>query len=259
MLIGLAPGISWHLWHAHIRGSQALWLWWGDGAGRVLLAAGEGSDMGWRVPVIEILEGLALAAAGPLRTYLGLEIARDPLGPLVLGLRGDPGNSNSSATNTAPLVQPPALAADRPSLRAVAGLASGPILHFLFNQFTPKLKSSIPIATTSTAIFLGRTGTDPLTTSGEQLHQAWQRSNALSRPSRCARRRLVYWRMVASLYRTSAKTTRSDNPQLRECCSAGSVVSIPAVDMGTQRDMESATGSGLGKKQFWTGDKTQGV
>ena len=57
ILIGLAPGISWHLWHAHIRGSQALWLWWGDGAGRVLLAAGEGSDMGWRVPVIEILEG----------------------------------------------------------------------------------------------------------------------------------------------------------------------------------------------------------
>ena len=57
MLLGLTPGIGWHLWHAHVRGSQALWLWWGDGAGRVLLAAGEGSDMGWRVPVIEILEG----------------------------------------------------------------------------------------------------------------------------------------------------------------------------------------------------------
>ncbi len=57
MLLGLVPGIGWHLWHAHIRGSQALWLWWGDGAGRVLLAAGEGSDMGWRVPAIEILEG----------------------------------------------------------------------------------------------------------------------------------------------------------------------------------------------------------
>ena len=57
MLVGLSPGIGWHLWHAHIRGSQALWLWWGDGAGRVLLAAGEGSDLGWRVPMIEILEG----------------------------------------------------------------------------------------------------------------------------------------------------------------------------------------------------------
>ena len=57
MLLGLAPGIGWHLWHAHVRGSQALWLWWGDGAGRVLLAAGEGSDLGWRVPMIEILEG----------------------------------------------------------------------------------------------------------------------------------------------------------------------------------------------------------
>ena len=36
MLIGLAPGISWHLWHAHTRGAKA-WLWGGDGAGRVLL------------------------------------------------------------------------------------------------------------------------------------------------------------------------------------------------------------------------------
>ncbi|MCB4429314.1 4-amino-4-deoxy-L-arabinose transferase [Synechococcus sp. MU1643] len=57
MPLGLAPGIGWHLWHAHIRGSEALWLWGGDGAGRVLLDAGEGSDLGWRVPVIEVLEG----------------------------------------------------------------------------------------------------------------------------------------------------------------------------------------------------------
>ena len=57
LLTGLIPGVGWHLWHAHIRGSQALWLWGGDGAGRVLLDAGEGSDLGWRVPLIEILEG----------------------------------------------------------------------------------------------------------------------------------------------------------------------------------------------------------
>lgn len=57
MLLGLAPGIGWHLWHVHIRGSEALWLWGSDGAGRVLLDAGEGSDLGWRVPVIEVLEG----------------------------------------------------------------------------------------------------------------------------------------------------------------------------------------------------------
>ena len=36
MLLGLAPGAGWHLWHAH-TGSGALWLWGGDGAGRVLL------------------------------------------------------------------------------------------------------------------------------------------------------------------------------------------------------------------------------
>ena len=57
LLLGLTPGVGWHLWHAHVRGSEALWLWGGDGAGRVLLDAGEGSDLGWRVPVIEVLEG----------------------------------------------------------------------------------------------------------------------------------------------------------------------------------------------------------
>ena len=57
LLIGVLPGIAWHLWHAWHRGASALWLWGGDGAGRVLLDAGEGSDLGWRVPLIELLEG----------------------------------------------------------------------------------------------------------------------------------------------------------------------------------------------------------
>ena len=57
LLIGILPGIAWHLWHAWQRGTSALWLWGGDGAGRVLLDAGEGSDLGWRVPLIELLEG----------------------------------------------------------------------------------------------------------------------------------------------------------------------------------------------------------
>ena len=54
---GLLPGLAWHGWHALARGQSALWLWGGDGAGRVLLDAGEGSDLGWRVPLIEMLEG----------------------------------------------------------------------------------------------------------------------------------------------------------------------------------------------------------
>ncbi|WP_114994384.1 glycosyltransferase family 39 protein [Synechococcus sp. UW179A] len=54
---GVAPGLAWHGWHALVRGQSALWLWGGDGAGRVLLDAGEGSDLGWRVPFIEMLEG----------------------------------------------------------------------------------------------------------------------------------------------------------------------------------------------------------
>jgi hypothetical protein len=55
--IGLTPGISWHLFHYWARGAQALWLWFGDGASRVLMQAGEGSDLGWRIPVLEVLEG----------------------------------------------------------------------------------------------------------------------------------------------------------------------------------------------------------
>ena len=55
--IGLLPGISWHIWNGINRGSDALWLWGGDGAARVLFSAGEGSDLGFLVPVLEILEG----------------------------------------------------------------------------------------------------------------------------------------------------------------------------------------------------------
>ncbi len=57
LILGLLPGVSWHLWNVLQRGSGAFWLWWGDGAGRVLFDAGSGSDLGWRVPLIEILEG----------------------------------------------------------------------------------------------------------------------------------------------------------------------------------------------------------
>ena len=57
LALGLLPGVAWHLWHGMNRGAQALWMWGGDGAGRVLLDAGEGSDLRWRVPLIELLEG----------------------------------------------------------------------------------------------------------------------------------------------------------------------------------------------------------
>ena len=56
-LLGLIPGASWHFWHISQRGIRALWLWGGDGATRVLFDAGEGSDLGFLVPLIELLEG----------------------------------------------------------------------------------------------------------------------------------------------------------------------------------------------------------
>ncbi len=57
LALGLIPGLAWHVMHGLERGIGALWLWGGDGAGRVLFSAGEGSDLGWKVPVIEMLEG----------------------------------------------------------------------------------------------------------------------------------------------------------------------------------------------------------
>ena len=54
---GLIPGFSWHLWNLFSYGSGAFWMWWGDGAGRVLFEQGSGSELGVLVPIIEILEG----------------------------------------------------------------------------------------------------------------------------------------------------------------------------------------------------------
>ena len=55
--IGLLPGVLWHILHGFHRGADALWLWGGDGAARVLFSAGEGSDLGFLVPIVEIIEG----------------------------------------------------------------------------------------------------------------------------------------------------------------------------------------------------------
>jgi len=54
---GLIPGFAWHLWNVFSYGSGALWMWWGDGAGRVLFEQGSGSELGVLVPIIEIFEG----------------------------------------------------------------------------------------------------------------------------------------------------------------------------------------------------------
>ena len=54
---GLIPGFAWHVWNFISYGSGAFWLWWGDGAGRVLFEKGSGSELGVLVPIIEILEG----------------------------------------------------------------------------------------------------------------------------------------------------------------------------------------------------------
>jgi len=57
LLLGLLPGLAWHGLHLWSRGGAALVQWGGDGATRVLLGRGEGSDLGWRLPVLKVLEG----------------------------------------------------------------------------------------------------------------------------------------------------------------------------------------------------------
>ena len=54
---GLIPGFSWHLFNFFSYGEGAFWMWWGDGAGRVLFEEGSGSDLGVLVPIIEVFEG----------------------------------------------------------------------------------------------------------------------------------------------------------------------------------------------------------
>lgn len=54
---GVFPGFAWHVWNIVSYGKGAFWLWWGDGAGRVLFEKGSGSELGVLVPIIEIFEG----------------------------------------------------------------------------------------------------------------------------------------------------------------------------------------------------------
>jgi len=54
---GLIPGCIWHLLNVFSYGSGALWMWWGDGAGRVLFETSSGNELSFFLPLIEILEG----------------------------------------------------------------------------------------------------------------------------------------------------------------------------------------------------------
>ena len=55
LLIGLLPGLGWHLWHWSVRGTNALVMWGGQGLARVTSSVGDGH--GWWTPWIELLEG----------------------------------------------------------------------------------------------------------------------------------------------------------------------------------------------------------
>lgn len=84
--IGLVPGSLWHIWHAINRGNEALNLWLGDGASRVIFDSGQGSDLGFLVPLIELIEGgwpwLVLL---PFATYLAWHERKSKWGKWVIG------------------------------------------------------------------------------------------------------------------------------------------------------------------------------
>ena len=55
LLMGLLPGLGWHLWHWSVRGNDAWVMWGGQGLARVTSSVGDGH--GWWTPWIELLEG----------------------------------------------------------------------------------------------------------------------------------------------------------------------------------------------------------
>ena len=53
---GILPGLAWHLWHGHQRGTDALVMWGGQGLSRVAGVVGD-STGAWVMPITEVLEG----------------------------------------------------------------------------------------------------------------------------------------------------------------------------------------------------------
>ena len=54
-ILGLLPGMSWHLWHWFVRGDDAFLMWGGQGLARLITVVGDG--FGWWTPWVELLEG----------------------------------------------------------------------------------------------------------------------------------------------------------------------------------------------------------
>ena len=54
-ILGLLPGMGWHLWHWFVRGDDAFLMWGGQGLARLIKIVGDG--FGWWTPWVELLEG----------------------------------------------------------------------------------------------------------------------------------------------------------------------------------------------------------
>jgi len=87
ILLGVLPGMSWHLWHAVERGPAAAFtMWGGQGLARVVDAV-EGHSGGIAVPITEVLEGGWLwLALWPLAMLMAWQQRRSRWGLWVLGL-----------------------------------------------------------------------------------------------------------------------------------------------------------------------------
>lgn len=122
--LGLSVGMAWHGWHGLQRGSEALLMWGGQGLLRFTATVEEhhGSPL---EPLLEVLEGVALAAPLADRPGPGLEREEATGGSLEPGPQ--PGGQPDGAADEDPaaLVQPPALATLLPDLRADSGETGG--------------------------------------------------------------------------------------------------------------------------------------
>jgi 4-amino-4-deoxy-L-arabinose transferase-like glycosyltransferase len=111
-ILGLLPGVSWHLWHWLIRSNDAFLMWGGQGLARLTTTVGDGL---WLVDALGRTPGrwVALAASFASWSRLGLVPSPRKSSPVAIGLTARQRCDGFAAPHSAPLVQPSLVATDR--------------------------------------------------------------------------------------------------------------------------------------------------
>ena len=253
MLLGLTPGSAGIFGMPTSAGAKR------SGCGAEMAPGGffqmpAKAGLGWRVPMIEVLEGLALAAAAALRPDLGLALASEPLGPLVSGLPADPGRSHSSAAHSFWYSHP---------LWLPIALLCAPLLVWLVER--PFVSKSAPRVQIPTALAVVA-ASNVLVRAGLLLLLLWLSGTQQHRQQPCAYRSLAG--ALGLGWCVGGWWLRSATPQRRRLgviyLSCGNVAALallfqsPLV-VGAQRNLARTTCGSLGPYQPWKRDQAEGL